>query len=370
MGDNELKDFVKRICGDVHVRIEDDLGNGFVRLHSSEAMRRQAKHDIRCSEDVLIEMLRNSRDANASRIFIATNKDSDKRNFVVLDDGDGIPKNLHEIIFEPRVTSKLDSVCMDAWGVHGRGMALYSIACQADEARVTSSDSGLGACFYVKTDSKKIGERKDQSTYPSFSVGSDNVVRALGPRNLIRLASEFALSHRNTLDIYFGSSTQIAATLYALGQLDSDDHKVINLLSRQKDPASFAKIANKLGLFMSERSARRILDQEIEPIEDICSSILIEGLGDIAAENAHPVDLDASLYAENTEEESRKRLTNLPVKQKSNKKISKQDLEQLKSECLNSFSDLAEKYYLDPLSNSSISVAKSQIIIKIDLADV
>lgn len=51
-----------------------------------------------------------------------------------LDDGDGIPIEMHERVFEPRVTSKLETMVMDKWGVHGRGMALYSIKANTLEA--------------------------------------------------------------------------------------------------------------------------------------------------------------------------------------------------------------------------------------------
>ncbi len=32
-----------------------------------------------------------------------------------LDDGDGIPIEMHERVFEPRVTSKLETMVMDKW---------------------------------------------------------------------------------------------------------------------------------------------------------------------------------------------------------------------------------------------------------------
>lgn len=54
---------------------------------SSEAERRQAAQDIRSSEDVVIELLRNARDAGASRIFLATQKTGNERLLTVLDDG-------------------------------------------------------------------------------------------------------------------------------------------------------------------------------------------------------------------------------------------------------------------------------------------
>ena len=58
---------------------------------TAEAERRQAAQDIRSSEDVVIELLRNARDAGASRIFLATQKTGNARLLTVLDDGQGIP---------------------------------------------------------------------------------------------------------------------------------------------------------------------------------------------------------------------------------------------------------------------------------------
>lgn len=63
MGD--LADFVSDVIGSSAVRVEENLGDGFVRLVVDEAERRQARHDIRCVEDVVIEMLRNARNAPA-----------------------------------------------------------------------------------------------------------------------------------------------------------------------------------------------------------------------------------------------------------------------------------------------------------------
>ncbi len=65
---HDLVDFIENSIGDEHIRVDEDFGGGFVRLKSSEAQKRQAAQDIRCSEDILIELLRNSRDAGASVI--------------------------------------------------------------------------------------------------------------------------------------------------------------------------------------------------------------------------------------------------------------------------------------------------------------
>ena len=100
MADHELIEFVQQTTGESHFRVEQDYGNGFVRLESSEAERRQAKQDIRCVEDAVIEMLRNSRDAGAHLIFLATSKAGNLRTLTMIDDGSGIPADLHKLVWQ------------------------------------------------------------------------------------------------------------------------------------------------------------------------------------------------------------------------------------------------------------------------------
>ena len=47
-----------------------------------EAERRQAKHDIQHVEDIVIEMLRNARDAGADKVYLATTKEDGVRTLV------------------------------------------------------------------------------------------------------------------------------------------------------------------------------------------------------------------------------------------------------------------------------------------------
>ena len=104
--DSSLEQFIHSVSGDQYFRVEDDLGNGFVRLRAAEAQRRQALQDIRSFEDVILELLRNSRDAHARAIFLATWTEGSKRFATILDNGDGIPLSMHQTVFEPFVTSK------------------------------------------------------------------------------------------------------------------------------------------------------------------------------------------------------------------------------------------------------------------------
>ncbi|MDR1412337.1 MAG: ATP-binding protein, partial [Actinomycetes bacterium] len=178
MTDSSLLQFVAEVAGEQALAVEEDLGAGFVRLNVSEAERRQARHDIRCSEDVLIELLRNARDAAARRLFVATATETReaetgqgqvaRRGLTVIDDGTGIPTSMMTRVFEPRVTSKLETMRTDRWGVHGRGMALYSIAANALSAAVVASGMGRGAAVRVELDCDAPGERADQSSWPKI----------------------------------------------------------------------------------------------------------------------------------------------------------------------------------------------------------
>lgn len=288
MADKALESFIENVCGDSHLRVEADLGDGFVRLKSAEAERRQAAHDIRSTEDIVIEMLRNARDAQARNIFLAVTRDGAQRKLTMVDDGDGIPASMHERIFEPRVTSKLDTMHMDKWGVHGRGMALYSIAVNAQEARVVASDPGKGSALSVITDLTRLGEKADQSTFPSFELGDSGTVSIRGPRNILRTACEFAIECRNSCMLYLGSATDIAATLYAFGVSslspaarafcsDVGDLPICKRLAPSADPSSFAQAAAALGLELSERSARRVMDGAIAPLPPLIERIAIAG---------------------------------------------------------------------------------------------
>ena len=136
---NELISFIASMSGEGNLRVEENLGEGYVRLRVSEAERRQAKHDIQHVEDIVIEMLRNARDAGADKVYLATTKEDGVRTLVFLDNGSGVPQDMQERIFDARVTSKLESMKMDRWGVHGRGMACFD---QAEHRR--------GPCGHVR----------------------------------------------------------------------------------------------------------------------------------------------------------------------------------------------------------------------------
>ncbi|MGI6046123.1 MAG: ATP-binding protein [Eggerthellaceae bacterium] len=358
MGINPLADFIDDVSNESHLRVEADLGDGFVRLKSEEAERRQAIHDIRSSEDIVIELLRNARDAHASHIFLATSKSEsgNTRHIVMVDDGDGIPPSMHEKVFEPRVTSKLDTMHLDKWGVHGRGMALYSVKVNADRAYIASSALGRGTALVVDTNLNSTGEKADQSTFPRFELDEGRHVSVHGPRNILRTSCEFAIDSRHQSAVYVGSITNIASTLYHFGraQLSAKDRAFISedqVLLTQKlalapDPATFIRFGADLGLDISERSARRIMDGEIEALPPLLDLIQIKGL---------TMEGDSS---ESPKEE-------LPVRDARGLKISPSDMDDFSEAVARAFQDLSEKYYLHPQGEPQIRVGRDGLHISL-----
>ena len=195
------------------LNIEEDLGNGYVRLKISESDRRQALQDIGCTEDIVVELLRNSRDAKSSNIFIGTKKIEDKRRKIYfIDDGEGIPPKLKNLIFESRVTSKLENGIKDPYGFHGRGMALFSIKLNTEEIKIIFSDKSKGASFYLDIDLSKIPEKKDQSIMPQLIKMDGDLSIVGGVNNIIKTIIEFQLQNKG-INFYYGTPTQVLSTM-------------------------------------------------------------------------------------------------------------------------------------------------------------
>lgn len=353
MEDSLLHDFVEEVSGRNHLRVEHDFGDGFVRLHTSEAERRQAAQDIRCSEDVLFELIRNSRDAHSAHIFIATGREGNLRTLTVIDDGEGIPSSMHGHIFEPRVTSKLDTSHKDAWGLHGRGMALFSIKENARSAQVVTSRENLGSVIQVTLDSQRLPEKTDQSSFPSFVLQEQGKVNVRGPRNLLRTACEFALETRNECSVYMGSNAEVAAALYDYGRstlsaLDRvfcknrDELPLTKVLATATDPADLAALATSLGLAISERTARRIIDGHIASALPLLDRVVIA---------------DSSAPKPKTRKAARPKALSL----------TNGDKQALSQAALEAFEPLAEEYYLESAVEPKVSVGSESITIAIPI---
>ena len=370
--DQDLASFIDEVCDEAPLRIEQDLGAGFVRLRTSEAEKRQAAQDIRSSEDIVIELLRNARDAHARHIFLAVQRDERTRTIVMIDDGDGIPASMHERIFESRVTSKLDTAHMDKWGMHGRGMALYSIITNAEEAYVRTSVVGEGTAIVVRTNLDKLGERSDQSTFPHFERKDNGVLSMRGPRNILRVATEFALECKNEVDVYEGSPTEIAAALYAFGtatttpamrafeRTNDTDIAPVKRLAYANDPDDLAEKAASLGLALSPRSARRVMNGEIASPIPLYERLQTEGMHNL------------SFSPEETPAKSPK-----GARKKASKKgaavtarglrLSASDKEDLAQGVKEAFTDVADAYFLEHEVEPDIAVRDGRLVVSIPL---
>lgn len=357
--DDSLTSFIEEICGDSHLRVETDLGDGFVRLRVAEAERRQAKQDIRGNEDVVIELLRNARDAGARNIFLASSREETCRLLTIIDDGQGVPEGMQSSIFEPRVTSKLDTMHFDSWGVHGRGMALYSIAQNSYEAFIALSEVGKGSAFVVKTDSATLGEKSDQSTLPSFSYDEEGKVVVKGIRNINRMVAEFAYENKEKCNVFYGSPTEIVASIYHYGEATLSSHvkafctneqdlQLIKRLAFSADPDDLALRAESLGLNVSSRSARRILDGDLPALEPMVE--LIEA------------GLSASTQHISTSKIPGKACV---LKDERGIKIHEDDMETFRHAVKKAYGELAEAYYLEASVDPEISVSPDEIRLKI-----
>jgi hypothetical protein len=351
---DSLIDFVSSVSGDSYLKVEENLGDGFVRLRISEAERRQAKHDIRSFEDVVVELLRNARDAHAQRIFVASSREGEIRTLTMIDDGVGIPESLQHSVFEPRVTSKLETMVMDRWGVHGRGMALYSVRENVTSASVACSQPHKGTAISITSDAEVLTERADQSSWPTVERNEAGVLHvARGPHNIIRRIIEFACEHPE-VDVYYGSPVEIAATAHGLARDDVDSADLLfcdepgRLLVWQRvagvsDAAELVEVADGVGLSLSERTAHRILAGEIPPAEPVMRQIETDD------EEPKP-DPGPDIYRD------RRGL-----------KIDHADLTAFKREVTDAFDALAEKYYLHLRGEPKVHVGREEIRIKFEV---
>ena len=357
----DLTSFLETVAPTVLLRVEEDLGDGFVVLRRDEAERRQAAQDVRSSEDIVIELLRNARDAGATRIFLATTLEGRCRNIVVLDNGCGIPQTMHERIFDPRVTSKLDSVHIDRWGIHGRGMALYSIRENCLTARVCGSAPHLGTSIATTSSLDSLPEKADQSSFPTFTLEEDGKVKIGGPKNILRTAAEFALEHRGQVSVYVGSYSEIAASLiasamrnYSLAELsllpDTQTVPFIDLPAFSHSPNGLAELLESLGLSMSSRTARRILDGDIKPVDPL-----------------HEV-IRARLVVPKTQAASTASVSKpARLKAKAHVRIRPEDLREFATSALKSYEPIAETYYLESQVSPQATVKRGRLVLTVPL---
>lgn len=222
-----------------------DIGAGFARLTGAEAPRR-APSSIASVEGALLELLRNSRDAGAENVFVASTLRSRRyRSITVIDDGRGVPESHADLIFEPGVTTRHLSPVLDpprsgpGASAHGAGLALHHIRSAAVEAKLlrASSPTSIRAIF----DTRAIPERALQSG--SRRSGS----------NLPATASAFA-KENPTLALFHASPAAIFAALLK-------NH--IIQTTGEGGRSGLASRAKGIGLDVSAKTAGRVLRGEV-----------------------------------------------------------------------------------------------------------
>jgi hypothetical protein len=236
-----------------------DLGAGFARLTGVEGARRGPSR-ITHVEDALLELVRNSRDAAATHIYVASSlKGRRYRTITVIDDGDGIPESHRDLILEPGVTTRHLNPVTDpddpTLAQHGAGLSLYQIQYLSLETRVlsTSSPTAIQATF----DTNTIPERSLQSTTRPSET------------NLRATLEHFAANTNSPrLHAYYGPPARILATLLR--------HRIIQ---SQGGSVALREAALALGLGVSLRSVQRILRGEVGPVGAVSAGELKEGAG-------------------------------------------------------------------------------------------
>ncbi|MCJ7665157.1 MAG: ATP-binding protein, partial [Actinobacteria bacterium] len=203
-----------------------------------------------------------------------------------IDDGAGIPPNLKDLIFEARVTSKLDNGKKDSYGFHGRGMALFSIKLNVDDIRLSFSDKSKGASFYIYIDLDKVPEKKDQSLIPQIIKMDDDVNIIGGVNNIIKTIIEFQLQNKD-VNFYYGTPTQILVTMREMIKrdksrgiypsfdqwtklmdfIDHNDIKIIEIPVLTDNHNLMGEIAEKIfNMNISRRGIQRIMYNEVKPL--------------------------------------------------------------------------------------------------------
>ena len=241
-----------------------DLGGGFARLAGAEGLRRSPTR-LRCVEDALFELLRNSRDAGARNICVASTLRARRyRQLVVIDDGRGIPETHKHLVFEPGVTTRhLDPV--PAAGSHGSpestshggGLSLYHIKNAALSAEVLSVSSPT--TIKIVFDTHNLPEKSLQSrTRPSKT----NL-----PATLAHFAARTA---PNGPHLYHASPARLLVRLL-------ENH----IIQRSGDGATgearrLREAAVHLGLEVSLRTVHRVVAGEIPPAEVVGSGTASE----------------------------------------------------------------------------------------------
>ena len=205
-------------------------------------------------------------------------------------------------------------------------------------------------------DTDVLPERADQSTWPETAKDEEGrVVVTKGPHNIIRCAAEFALEELHGCEVYVGSVTEIASTLYDRARkgldasqllfIDSEGElPVVDRLGYASDAAEFMRIAATLGLELSERTAHRVLAGTIRPLRSVASRLLRE-------KTSRPHDLPVDLSRD------RRGL-----------RLSREDVQAFSRQLERDFSYLSERYFLTLAHEPTVRVTRDRITVTFDIS--
>jgi hypothetical protein len=226
------------------------LGRGFARLVGAEGLRRSPVR-LRFVEDALLELLRNSRDAGARSIYVAsTLKARRYRMLTIIDDGCGIPETHKRLIFEPGVTTRhLDPIRYsnrnDDMLLHGAGLSLYHIKSAALSAEVLSATSPTAIRVVF-----------DTQTFPEKSLQSGSRPSKTNLR--ATLAKFVGQTAPNPPRLYHASPARILARLL--------NHRIMH---RDEGTKRLREAAWHIGLEVSSRTVQRVVAGEVLVAEEV-----------------------------------------------------------------------------------------------------
>jgi hydroxymethylpyrimidine pyrophosphatase-like HAD family hydrolase len=347
-----------------------------------------------------VELLRNSRDAGAKNIFIGTKKIEDKKRYIYfVDDGQGIPAKFHNLIFEARVTSKLENAVKDIYGFHGRGMALFSIKLNVDDVKIFFSEEERGAAFFLDIDLNKVPEKKDQSILPQIIELDGNLSIIGGVNNILKTLVEFKLQNPE-MNIFYGTPSQIIMSMRnnakglniynSFPKFDEWESLQGYLNDNKKIKVNFFPCLTEnylvlsriteffFNMEISERTIQRIIYEEFKSIEPVNISSLahlntIENKAETGGKSIKIESLSENDEAENINYNNRQNKNNknliLYDEQKLALRFKDEEISDIIKELKENIKKIGSKYLVEPESNIDFKKDNNTIQINIELKE-